>query len=848
MPATWAAAIFLEGSEAEGAMARVSVLLAALLMLGLGCGVKQPGTKGGSSLSAADAGTPDGGKPFDPSRDGGTRPPVTVPSTIIRDENAQPGTQDWRLYRHSPGRETEAYTLASSVEAGQALDVAVSVRGEASTFEWVLYRLGYYGGSGAREMARGGPLPASQQADCPAVYPTGLIACTWSTSLRIETDASWTRGVYLVKLTRADGFQGYVTFVLHDRGSTPQILVSIPNTTWAAYDKWGGDGLYDDLLGKMPSGRAFQVTFDRPYDRGDGAGDLLRWDQGLVYWLEANALDVAYATVEDLDRDPAQIGRARLFFVSGHDEYWTGAIRRGADAAVAGGTSLILLGANAGYWQIRFEPSADGRERRIVTCYKEDAPRSDPVGPNSPELTVLFRDPPISHPESLLFGAMFNGWNEFAFPIIIRRTDHWAFEGTGFTYGDTIWRANGYELDRVFAESSPPNVEVLTESPGLTLHQGIKRGNMVVREEPNGAVVFAGGGIDFVRVFSSSEDTADARAQRLIANVLYRGLGSPVPEGLVTYDPRWPRPRPHGPFAASVSTFAGVAGETGDQDGARGVGKLLGPMGVAVAPGGGLVVADTSANKIKRVSADGTITTVAVSGLDTPVAVAVDSADNIYVADSANDCIRLISPSGAMETLAGIVDQPGYADGPGASALFNAPSGLALTRDGTALLVADLNNGVVRRIVLATREVSTVAAPKMYRPTAVAVDSSGAIYALETGTYRVVRLAADRLEPVAGGFPVGFADGPASIARFLPEFGLAVADDGTIYVADPGNYLIRRIRGGEVTTLAGTGRYGNADGPGDRADIVLPAGIALGADGTLYVAEAGNGAIRAIVP
>jgi sugar lactone lactonase YvrE len=178
--------------------------------------------------------------------------------------------------------------------------------------------------------------------------------------------------------------------------------------------------------------------------------------------------------------------------------------------------------------------------------------------------------------------------------------------------------------------------------------------------------------------------------------------------------------------------------------------------------------------------------------------------------------------------------------------LFHGPTGIALSPDGQALFVADTKNGAIRRIALSEPHHSvTTVATGILVPSAVTVSASGRLFALETGRMRVVEVVNGALRPLGGqGFP-GFADGPVAQARFRPEFGLAALSDGSLVVSDTVNYRIRRIRPEGVTTLAGSGRYGTRSGRGDESDIVLPTGIAVGADGTIYVAESGNGAVLA---
>jgi sugar lactone lactonase YvrE len=141
----------------------------------------------------------------------------------------------------------------------------------------------------------------------------------------------------------------------------------------------------------------------------------------------------------------------------------------------------------------------------------------------------------------------------------------------------------------------------------------------------------------------------------------------------------------------------------------------------------------------------------------------------------------------------------------------------------------------------------------LYRPSAVAAKSDGTLYVVETGMARVVEIKGGKVSTMAGS-TTGYADGAPESAQLLPYLGIAVLADGSVAVADPGNYRIRRIllgpdgRAREVTTLAGSGRFGARDGDGQSAEFVLPAGLAVGRDGTLYVADSGNALLRAVTP
>lgn len=810
-------------------------------------GINDGGTDAGEGQPDAGPGEPDAG-------------PVTEPpprdADAVRKENQRQGTTAWRINRDvgdkvANSREIEGYALEATVKPGDTLRVAVSLS-EAKNYRWFVYRLGHYGGAGGREVAKGGPLKGVKQAECPADPATGMIACTWGTALEIPVGADWVRGVYVVKLVRDDRYQRYVPFFVRDANPRAEVAVLMPTATWAAYNTWGGTSLYDDKFQVMkPHGvsRAFRSSYDRPYHRGQGTGHLLTDDLSLVQWLEAQGLDVGYFSDEDLDASYDFVAGAKVLLLSGHDEYWSARNRDHADRALAEGRSLINLGANNAYWQVRMEPSADGRPRRIVTCYKGH--EADPF--KDARRTVKFRDRPVGRPENALLGVQFSSrWHQFGFPSVITTPGHWALEGTGLKAGDTLWMANGYELDQLVDNgASPKGVDVLAESPGLSLQGAFGFGHMVVRKQ-GAAYVFSAGGVDFVRTLAS-EDMADPRAARIIANILYKALGRPVPEGLVEFHRKNVTPA-QGPYSPGVQTVAGQGGKRPRAGAAVAADALGAPVAVALLPNGGWAVADALGNAVKRVAADGTVHTV-LTGLTGPMGIAADAAGNIYVADSDAHVIRRIpADGGRAEVFAGTA--PGMMDGPAKGAAFNQPAGMTLTPDGTALLVADVNNGVIRRIDLVAEgnPVTTLQGEWMYRPSAVAVSADGStLYVVETGMARVVRIR-DGVTSVVAGTTPGFRDGNPATAQFLPYLGVAVLADGSVAVSDPGNYRVRRILFNEdgtprqVTTMAGSGRYGHADGPGEQASFVLPAGLTVGPDGRLFVADSGNGLVRAITP
>lgn len=323
-----------------------------------------------------------------------------------------------------------------------------------------------------------------------------------------------------------------------------------------------------------------------------------------------------------------------------------------------------------------------------------------------------------------------------------------------------------------------------------------------------------------------------------------------------------------------VSTLAG-SGTAGFADGTGAAAQFKYPEAVAVDTNGIVYVADGYNNRIRTISPAGVVSTLAGSGVagyadgagtaaqfSDPLGIAVDANGNVYVADGRNNRIRKITPSGVVTTVAGSGVQ-GCADGTGTAAQFSYPTGITVDSSGN-LYVTDVLNcdgirkitpaGVVTRLAGGTRGYAdgTGAAAQFNQPYGIAVDAAGNVYVADNNNNNVRKVTPSGVVTTIAGSTsttYGYADGTGTSALFNFPCGIAVDSSGTLYVADSGNARIRKITsGGVVTTIAGSGTQGYADGVGTSAQFQFPANnLAVDATGNVYVSDQNNNRIRKIV-
>ena len=381
----------------------------------------------------------------------------------IIEENRKPGTLEWQLRfhsfddpitlasyplnRHIRHSAIEGYASKTSVRPGESIDFMVSMKPPGG-FLIQIYRMGYYGGAGARHIVRLGPHRAAPQA-VPMMTIERLRECAWEKSASLTIPKDWLSGVYLAKLTRDEphGTQSYIIFVVKDHRPA-DLLCQVSDLTWQAYNKWPGkDSLYDDGTPEVwYTGPHVRVSFDRPYAKycqcldsplSSGSGGYLMWEHPMTYWLEQQGYDVTYCSNIDLELDPAVLKFTKVFLSVAHDEYWSRKMYDAVMKARNEGLSLAFFSGNTMWHEIEFYGSSvTGAPARAFARKVNMADTEKLMGVKA--RTIGYGD-----------------W-------VVTKPEHWVYEGTGLNAGDKIQAVIGWEYNGEPADI--PGLEVLATS------------------------------------------------------------------------------------------------------------------------------------------------------------------------------------------------------------------------------------------------------------------------------------------------------------------------------------------------------------------------------------------------
>ncbi|MBX5177028.1 DUF4082 domain-containing protein [Rhizobium lentis] len=540
---------------------------------------------------------------------------AAVASNAIVLENQKQGNpeSEWGIVGAGSSN-IEGFATDISVDNGKTIGFKINTN--STNYRIDIYRLGYYGGMGARKVATMQHTGLQTQPSPLRNATTGTVdAGNWAVS------ASWTvpddavSGVYIAKLVRQDGTAGsnHIPFIVRDDDSHSDVVFQTADETWQAYNGWGGANLYG---GNGPAtgqgaGRAYAVSYNRPIATRGGVGTyagpqdyLFGAEYAGIYWLEQNGYDVSYLSGVDADRYGSLLLNHKTYIDAGHDEYWSGQQRTNVEAARDAGVNLMFWSGNEVYWRTRWGNaySADGTPYRTLITYKETWAGGD-IDP-SDQWTGTFRDPRFSppaigggNPENSLTGQLFKvddvGSNLGAITVGYDDANLRFWRNTSVANlqpGQTATLTKnylGYEWDEapdngfdpaglVKLSSTTLPVSTYLLDYGNTTGNATATHNLTLYRAPSGALVFGAGTVYWTWGLSDNHDLTatptDPRVQQAMVNLLADmgiqpgTLQSGLTAGTASLDHTAPTSVITVPATATVGstvTITGTAADTG---------------------------------------------------------------------------------------------------------------------------------------------------------------------------------------------------------------------------------------------------------------------------------------------
>jgi hypothetical protein len=399
--------------------------------------------------------------------------PGAWPSNYIATENALSGSPEWRLGTYD---NAVASGFSSKVSAVCGDTVTFRINSNSTKLASVAYRMGYYGGAGARAVrptsswVRGfaQPAPLTIATDDLGRQINMTTARNWTQTYSLRIDGSFTPGDYLIKFYDVNNHGSYIPLTVRDDAGAHDKLVLNSVATWQAYNKFGGSSAYTGST---------RISYDRPLLNNQGTGDFLSLEYGFVYWAEKQGYDLTYAADTDLNAKPQLYNNAKTLVLLSHSEYWSTAMRAVADNGVAAGKNLVSLGANQIYTRINLKPSSlTGADREYEVFRSGDTSR--------------FRDAPNPNPEQSLLGSMFGCMHMTVGTAT--PNDSWLWQGVSKT---PIPHLAAGEVDKVqSAYGIPAGNEILTTIPVDACNTPEQPyADIVARSTPSGGKVFNAG-------------------------------------------------------------------------------------------------------------------------------------------------------------------------------------------------------------------------------------------------------------------------------------------------------------------------------------------------------------------
>jgi hypothetical protein len=396
-----------------------------------------------------------------------------VESSAMIAENRRAGTTAWEIPPTSAPGGIEGFASLDSAMAGQNLTLYVST--VAPKFHVVAYRMGYYQGLGARQVWTSPMMTGKTQPTCPLTPDINMVSCdNWSPSFNVPITSAFVPGDYLLKLVGSGGQQAYVPLTVWNPTSHATYLIMNRTFTEEGWNAYGGYSYYQGqgpcTLGSGPypvCNRARVVSFDRPYDTGNGSSDFLSNEYPLVRFSEAHGLDVTYATDVTVDEHPTILLQDKALLSLDHDESWSYNELQAAQAAQAQGVNIAFFGAAALVRHVRLQPSPLGTDREEVD-YRDSA--EDPLNGNGNPMLVTgntWDSPPTNWNSVPFVGEEYSGYlTTGSAAFVVADSSAWVYKGTGLQNGSQLPGVITSDIDHVSADKgTPSNLQVLGHSP-----------------------------------------------------------------------------------------------------------------------------------------------------------------------------------------------------------------------------------------------------------------------------------------------------------------------------------------------------------------------------------------------
>jgi hypothetical protein len=467
--------------------------------------------------------------------------------------------------------------FATDISVPQGGTISFKIQTNAAAYTITIFRLGYYSGNGARQIASVTPsatLPQAQP-NCLTDASTLLYDCgNWAVSASWQVPSNATSGVYIALLKRQDtGGVSQIPFIVRNDTSHSNILFQTSDETWQAYNSYGGHSVYGGANTFDLPNRSYKVSYNRPYLTrsfdSESVTYLFGTEYPMIRWLEANGFDVTYSTGIDSDRNGTLVLNHKVFLSVGHDEYWSGAQRTNVEAARNAGVNIAFFSGNEVFWKTRWENSIDGTNTpyRTLVVYKETLDGTSSGGVKDPDdpptWTGTWRDPRFSppadggRPENALTGTLFmvngpgtdnDGSLNVKVPAADGKMRFWrntavASQAPSGTYSLPTGTL-GYEWDVDMDNGSRPaglfdlstTTQTLTTDLlldyGATYGAGTATHHMTMYRAPSGALVFGAGTVQWSWGLDSNHDNPfdftnpapDVNMQQAVVN-LFADMG-----------------------------------------------------------------------------------------------------------------------------------------------------------------------------------------------------------------------------------------------------------------------------------------------------------------------------------